>query len=381
MELTDTYRYPGQLIQELLDARGWTQRILAVVLGVDETGLNKILAGKRQLDAPLALQIGDIFDVDPAHLLDIQKRYDLALAKLVSRPNPALASRAKLFGNLPVSEMVKRGWLHGITDIKDVPAVEKALLSFFGAADIADIHTLAPSFKKTGEELLVTPTQIAWLYRVKQIAADMMASRFSQSNAETVVEELRGLRGGPTEARRVPKLLSEAGIRYAIVESLPSAKVDGVCFWLNDSQPVVGMSLRYDRIDNFWFVLRHELEHVIQGHGKGTPKLDAELEGERAGSGPSVSAEERVANEAAANFCVDQASLSQFIARKAPFFAERDIVGFAKTLRVHPGLVAGQLQRRLNRYDRFRNHLVKIRTSIAPAAVVDGWGDVVPMEA
>ncbi len=32
------------------------------------------------------------------------------------------------------------------------------------------------------------------------------------------------------------------------------------------------MSLRFDRIDNFWFVLRHELEHVIQGHGRNCPK-------------------------------------------------------------------------------------------------------------
>jgi HTH-type transcriptional regulator/antitoxin HigA len=38
-----------------------------------------------------------------------------------------------------------------------------------------------------------------------------------------------------------------------------------MCLWLNDgTSPVIGMSLRFDRIDNFWFVLRHELEHVIQ---------------------------------------------------------------------------------------------------------------------
>jgi transcriptional regulator with XRE-family HTH domain len=46
-----THRTPGQLIQELLDARGWTQKTLAIVLGTSETGMNKIIAGKQALEA------------------------------------------------------------------------------------------------------------------------------------------------------------------------------------------------------------------------------------------------------------------------------------------------------------------------------------------
>ena len=44
------------------------------------------------------------------------------------------------------------------------------------------------------------------------------------------------------------------------------------------------MTLRFDRIDNFWFVLRHELEHVIQKHGQSAVMLDVELEGDRCGN-------------------------------------------------------------------------------------------------
>jgi HTH-type transcriptional regulator / antitoxin HigA len=109
--------------------------------------------------------------------------------------------------------------------------------------------------------------------------------------------------------------------------------------------------------------------------------VDAELEGERAGTGPTVTEEERVANEAAAEFCVPKQELKKFIARKAPFFAERDMLGFARTLQIHPGLVAGQLQHHTSRYDLFRNHLVKIRSVIAESAVMDGWGDIAPVEA
>jgi HTH-type transcriptional regulator/antitoxin HigA len=72
--------------------------------------------------------------------------------------------------------------------------------------------------------------------------------------------------------------------------------------------------------------------------------------------------------------------LDAFLARKAPFFSERDLIGFSRILKVHPGIVAGQLQRRTKRYDRFRDHLVKVREIIAPTAIKDGWGDIAPVD-
>ena len=215
--------------------------------------------------------------------------------------------------------------------------------------------------------------QSAW-----QIASEMLVAPFTQFGARRAVDLLKELTLSPESARKVPRILAESGIRFVVVESLQSAKIDGVCFWLNDAAPVITMSMRHDRIDNFWFVLRHELEHVIQGHGKNKIVIDAELEGENAGTGAGVAEDERIANAAAAEFCVPKKTMDAFIARKAPFFAERDILGVAATLRVHPGLVAGQLQNRTGRYDRFRTHLVKMRSIVAPNAVVDGWGDVVP---
>lgn len=71
-----------------------------------------------------------------------------------------------------------------------------------------------------------------------------------------------------------------AGMWYSIcreLEALKSSKIDGVCLWLNEHSPVIGMTMRFDRMDNFWFVLRHELEHVLLGHGKVEPSLDVDL--------------------------------------------------------------------------------------------------------
>jgi len=51
----------------------------------------------------------------------------------------------------------------------------------------------------------------------------------------------------------------------------------------------------------------------------------------------------------------------------------------AQTLHIHPGLIAGQLQHRTGTYNRFRQHLAKIRSLVAPSAMVDGWGDIAPV--
>lgn len=374
----DDYKTPGQLLNALLAERGWSQRILAIVLEQDETGINKIVADKRPVSAALAVSLEAVFEVPAERFLDLQQKYDLAKARLVARPDPKRATRAHLFGGLPVSDMIKRQWLN-VEDVRDVAKVESELMRFFGASSIQEIEILPHAAKKTNVSEEATPTQLAWLRRVKQIASEMLVAPFTEFGAKRAVGLLKEFTLSAESIRKIPRVLSEAGIRYVIVESLPGAKIDGVCFWLEDTKPVIGMSMRHDRIDNFWFVLRHELEHVIQGHGKNKIVIDAELEGERAGTGPGVADDERIANSAAAEFCVPKKTMDAFIARKAPFFAERDILGVAATLRVHPGLVAGQLQHQTMRYDRFRNHLVKVRSIVAPSALVDGWGDVVPL--
>lgn len=374
----EEFRTPGQFLQYLLEERGWTQRVLALVLGIDETGLNKIIAGKRALDAEIALPLSQVFGIPPEDFLELQARYDLAVARVIARPDPDLTTRATIFGDLPVSDMIKRGWLRGIADIRQ-PDVEKALCYFFGVSAVDEIEILPHAAKKTNVAEETTPSQLAWLYQVRRIAKEILVGKYSQVSAESAVNKLKPLLGSPEAARKVPRILHDSGIRFVIVESLPGAKIDGVCFWLNDHAPVIGLSIRHDRIDNFWFVLRHELEHVIKGHGRNAAMLDTNLEGEKAGTGPELPEEERIANQAAAEFCVPQRQLEKFIRLKGPFFAERDIRGFAATYKIHPGLVAGQLQHKTGRYELFRNHLVKIRSAVTPNAMVDGWGDTAPV--
>ena len=93
-----------------------------------------------------------------------------------------------------------------------------------------------------------------------------------------------------------------------------------------------------------------------------------------------IKEEEIIANREAADFCIPSEKMRSFIERKKPFFAERDVLAFAKIQKVHPGLVVGQIQRAMARYDLLRKHLVKIRKPLAMSIMMDGWGDIVPTE-
>jgi HTH-type transcriptional regulator/antitoxin HigA len=373
------FNTPGQLIASLLEERGWTQRTLAVVLEKNEGTVNKMIAGKSAVTPETALALEEVFGVEAKKFLELQRDYDLAVARIAQQPDPGRATRAALFGDLPITELIKRQWID-VMDAGDLKAVEAGLVKFFGVNNADEIEILPHAAKKSEVNESVTPTQLAWLYRVRQIASEMIVAKFSEKALKSAIKKLKLLTTAPEEARKVPRILSECGVRFVIVETLPRAKIDGVCFWLDDKSPVVALSMRHDRIDNFWFVLRHELEHVLNGDGRDSEAyiLDVELEGERAGYGPDIENEERLANSAAQEFCVASSKMDAFIARKDPFFSERDLIGFSRILGVHPGIVAGQLQRRTGRYDRFRQHLANIRSHVRTGAVVDGWGDVYP---
>ncbi len=372
------HRTPGQLLESLLADRGWSQRTLSVVLGKSEAAINRYMSGKQPVDAEMALLLEETLEVPAERFLELQRDFDLAQARIVFRHDPNRAMRALLFGDLPISEMITRGWITA-EGVRDVEGVSSELMRFFGVNRLEDIEILPHAAKKTEVASPASPAQLAWLYRVKQIAADMLVARYSPATLRAALPKLKALAKSPEGVASVPRILTECGVRFVVVETLRSAKIDGVCFWLGPDAPVVGMSLRFDRIDNFWFVLRHELEHVLQGHGMAGAILDASLEGERAGTGPNVDDDERIANQAAQEFLIPTAQMDAFIARKAPFFSERDLVGFARIMGVHPGIVAGQLQRKTERYDRFRDHLAKIRAALLPNVFKDGWGDVAPV--
>jgi HTH-type transcriptional regulator/antitoxin HigA len=365
-------KHPGFYIKEEMEERGWLQRDLAFVLGCPEQAITMILAGKRSITPDMAKALGEAFDINPETFANLQKAYDMAHAE---EPDPGVALRARLQNNYPVREMIKRAWVRQQAD----PAMlELQLMRFFEVSDSEEIPYYAHAAKKSRyEERAIAPAQVAWLFRVRQIARSISVPTFSERKLRGALYDLERLMLAPDSTREVPRIMMECGIRFIIVEKLPKSEIDGVCFWLEDS-PVIGMSTQHDRIDNFWFVLRHEIEHVLQQHGRDEEIIDAELDGERGGTGTDLPEEERIANEAAANFCAPTDKLSSFLQRKHPYYYEKDVLAFARIHNRHPGIVVGQIRRRLNRYDYLTRYLVKIRQFVLPASISDGWGQAFP---
>ena len=368
--------HPGAVLKAELDKRGWNQSDLTFVLGCNPKAVNQIINAKQGISPAMSKALGDALNLPADFFADLQQAHDLANA---DDPDPSVSMRARLRQNYPIREMIKRGWLKD----GDADSLARQLAGYFEVQNPHEVRYLAHAAKKTVyTEREIPGPQLAWLFRVRQIAKSVASAPYSESKLRAAVDTMRDLRIAPEEARRVPRLLAEAGVRLVIVETLPGSGIDGVCLWLDNRSPIIGLSMRFDRLDNFWFVLRHEIEHVLKGHGRSTREamIDADLHGDQAGTGNSIPDEERIANSAASDFCVAAEKMESFFLRKHPFFYEKDILAFAKIQGIHPALPIGQIQRRLGRYDYLKKHQVRVREFVLPGAIVDGWGQAMPLE-
>lgn len=358
---------PGDFIRDELDARGWTQGDLAQIMGRPLQAVNELISGKKQITPDTALGLAKAFgDNDALYWMNLESIYRLSKAKPA---DDVVGRRANLYLRFPIRELMKRKWIEP-SDNLDV--VEHRVCRFYRINNVNE-PPYFPFFAKAMRYDERGPLQWAWLYRADQLARAIQPSSYSEAKLKAATHRLRQLLPAPEEIKRVPQILNEGGVRFVIVEFLPGAKIDGAAFWI-DGKPVIAMSLRFDRIDNFWFVLRHEIEHILKRDGQ--LRLDIELT-ERLQRKETLPAEEVRANEAASEFLVPKKELDSFIKRVRPVYSERRVILFAKSVGVHPGLVVGRLQFRDELpYSHFHKYLVKIREIITQAALTDGWGIV-----
>ena len=357
---------PGEFLREELEAREWSQQELADILDRPPRLISEIIAGKRTITPETAKGLADAFGMSPDYWMNLESQYQLSKVTL---PDNKVARKARLYDKFPVREMLRRGW---VRTSENIDVLEQRFCAFFSIPDISTNPELCHSAKKTHATLDVSPTQLAWLFRVRAMAIQQVVPAYSRAKLLAALDKLKTLTLSPEEVRHVPRILAEVGVRLVLVESITGSKMDGACFWLDNNKPVIGMTLRFDRIDNFWFVLRHEIEHVLREDGKANYEavIDTDV-GEDKVELPEC---ERLANTAGAEFCVPSAELENFIARVQPYFSEEKVLRFAQRIKVHPGLVVGQLQRKLGRHDFLRKHQVKVRALLLLSADADGWG-------
>ena len=350
--LIDNIFSPGEYIRDELDARGWTQEKLAQIMGRPETALSQIINGSKTITTQTAKELAAAFGTSAELWMNLESAYRLSLED--ADPSD-VAFRARLYAKAPVADMLRRGW---IKHCDTVDALTAEVLRFQQISSLDEWPQLAAAARKSDdnqEEAFIG--QVAWLCRVRQLASQIRAERFSAKRVETHLDELHALTTSEHEVRKIPAVLTEMGIRLVVVEHLPRTRIDGYALWLDDDTPVIALSLRYGRIDWFWFTLAHELTHVRHGD---RPLIDNDLVG-RSRSTPIGDIEIR-ANEEASNWLIPSATLDSFIARTKPRYSKQRIIQFANLHQIHPGIVVGQLQHRGEiEYRHDREMLVDVR--------------------
>jgi HTH-type transcriptional regulator/antitoxin HigA len=358
---------PGEFIRDELDERGWTQSDLAKIMGRPLPVVNLIISGKKSVTPETAIGLAGAFGTSPEFWLNLETAFQLS--KVSGKDRNSIRERAKLFESAPIKDMERRGW---IATSGRIIELQSALSQFFSLPEIDKLRVAASTSIQTNQ---LTSEQLAWCVRALQLARSVPAQKFTLSSFDAGISKLRALADFPENVRHVPKCLSEMGIRFVVVEHLPKSKIDGAALWLGNGwdKPVIALSLRYDRIDSFWHTLFHELSHI---KNKDSYILDVDLVGaDRCLSDEAVSEIEIRANEEAAQMLIPKDILRSFISRTKPFYYADKINQFANLLKIHPGIIAGQLQfKKEIKWAANRTMLVKVRDILIASALTDGWG-------
>lgn len=355
---------PGERIREELKARGWTQSDLASILGRPFPTINEIIAGKKAITAETAIQLGIAFQNDPGMWMQLESAYRLAQAQPAPEP---IQRRARLHSLAPIKDMAKRNWIKDTDDIDDL---EQELKNFFGV-DSLDTDPVIDAMPRKSTAGDLSPSQRAWCFRAKGLAKSVNAKKYDEELFGDCLKRLRTLAAYPEEIRKVPRVLGSHGIRLVIVEPLPKTRIDGVAFWLNESSPVVALSMRYDRIDYFWHTLGHELSHIRH---RDTTVVDTDLASEENDSDALESDVEKRADHEAASSWINEGEIEDFIRRVGPIYSTARINQFANRIRVHPGIIVGQIHHKKRNFSTHREMLIKVREKVTSESLADGWG-------
>ena len=362
---------PSKFIKDELEKRGWTQTDVAFFLGQSSSKeISNLISGKKRITPEVAQELAAVFGTTAEYWLDLENKYRLAQ---IDDVDESVSRKVKLFNTFPAKEMLKRNWIENTDDIEDL---EHRFFDFFGIKSFDEQPRIAHAAKKSTTYSETTIIQSAWIARAYKLAPAVMTAKFSDVALTEAFEKLQKLLFNVEEVRHVPRILADAGVRLLVVESLPGSKIDGVTFWLDKENPVVVLSMRFDRIDAFWQTLMHELDHVKNREGQDAPIIDTNLVGEEAAKAENKPEFEQRADSFAANFLILDKELDKFVTRIHPLYTKDKILGFSARIKVHPGIVVGQLQHRGKvSYSHFRDFLAKARIVITSSALTDGWGN------
>jgi HTH-type transcriptional regulator / antitoxin HigA len=348
------YPSPLDAILFRMEQQGLQQKDLTPYLGC-KSKVSEVLSGQRSLSLNMIRKLSNGLGIPAEVLIQEPKAKPHTKGGAVT---PELGGdQLQLY---PVKEMLRRGWLGELT-ARDAGSLQGALQAFL---DSVTGEGIGPAFCRRathfGGDVSTDQYAInAWVARVLVKSRDHRESvgRFIMPRDAldflTPIAKLSGLDAGPMLAM---EYLRKRGIVLVIEPHLPRTRLDGAAVLDRDRTPVVGMTLRYDRVDNFWFTLMHELAHVVRHiHSTGDLYMDNTYDGP-----------EEVEQEREADFLAQEALVPRSKWRRSRAYRTHTvdaIAELANELGIHPAIVAGRIQRDTGNYRKFSRlvHDSKIR--------------------
>lgn len=348
---------PGAIIKKELKARGWDQRDLSDIVGRPYQAINEIIQGHKRVTPETALELAEAFGTSAEFWMNLETSYRLSLARKEEARNQAIARRRHLYNLTPIREISKLGWI-SVSD--ELDQLEKRVCEFLDMNDLTAKPAIAASMRHSTALTPETGAEVAWARRVEILASQQTISEYSGEKLLESIPDILACADEALHLEHLPALLAAAGVHLVFVPHLQKTYLDGAAFVLERPNPIVALTLRYNRVDSFWFTLLHELAHVVLGH-QGIYFDDTEKREHYTGN-----PDESEANAQARKWLIPD-GLDDFIAQNKPYFSEERIVQFARQTRRHPGIVLGQLQNlKAVNYSHLRRLLVPVETILSP---------------
>lgn len=328
---------PGDIIEDLLQERGWTKAELALRAGFTQKHINQLLKGAATITQETAIKLEKVLGSTVRFWLGLEAQYREQIA--VKADVAALAAEVDWLKELPLRDMIKFGWVN--------KAQNKALqvhecLRYFAVSSVAAwrlqyqqpvaAYRAAPKLTRKPEAVA------AWLRQGERLADAIAASAFNKAHFEAALVQARTLSREPDPSRFLPslqKICASAGVAVVIAPAPTGCPVSGATKWLSPSKALIALSLRGKSDDKLWFTFFHEAAHLLK-HGKSLTFLDI------LGEDGLNAAEEAEADAFARDFLLPKPSFDAFV-NKA-YFSEAAIRAFARQQQVAAGIVVGRLQ-------------------------------------
>ena len=323
----------GQTLIEARIAQGLSQRLLAERLGMKEQQIQRYEQERYQ-----TANLTRVAEIAEALQLDLVAFFEARNDSLLNKIAPNLAAGFDA-SRLPVKEMKKRGWLSRIRLPESVtgPLTDLDFAAVF-VSQALETRSLHKQNVRTGsaqDEYALLAWKAQVLHKSRLIAEGQEIPSFSGQSLVAKLAKLSTYREGPVQAIN---LLKEHGVIVTVERHLTGTHLDGAAMILNGETPVVGLTLRHDRLDNFWFTLLHELGHIFLHRDRGLNEGFFDEEG--------VPSSNDLENEA--DKFAESAFISSEVWRKSfvRFTKSKDqIVQFAKERGVSEAVVAGRIRR------------------------------------